>query len=90
MSGYYKFTQNKRCEYFPCHKGADEDTFNCLFCYCPLYLMNQDCGGNFKILKDGIKDCSDCTVPHGKNGYEKINAVLVRAIENLKHQNLSD
>jgi Zn-finger protein len=21
----------------PCHAGADPDTFNCLFCFCPLY-----------------------------------------------------
>ena len=34
MSEYYKFFQNKKCEYFPCHKGIPEEDFNCLFCYC--------------------------------------------------------
>ena len=26
----YKFFQNKKCEYFPCHEKANCDTFNCL------------------------------------------------------------
>ena len=32
----YDFFQHKACEYFPCHQGADPETFSCLFCYCPL------------------------------------------------------
>ena len=43
MSEYYKFFQNKKCEYFPCHKGIPEEDFNCLFCYCPLYTLGK-CG----------------------------------------------
>ena len=31
----YDFFQHKACEYFPCHQGADPETFSCLFCYCP-------------------------------------------------------
>ena len=41
MSEYYKFFQNKKCEYFPCHKGIPEEDFNCLFCYCPLYTRSN-------------------------------------------------
>jgi len=67
----HKFIQNKACKYFPCHKTDDLENFNCLFCYCPLYFID-DCGGNKKYF-DGIKDCSDCLVPHGKKGYEIIN-----------------
>ena len=26
----YDFFQNKECEYFPCHAGADPENFNCL------------------------------------------------------------
>ncbi len=70
MSENYKFTQNKKCEYFPCHKVDDEALFNCLFCFCPLYMLKDKCGGNFKYSSNGIKDCSDCTLPHGKNGYK--------------------
>ena len=35
---------HKKCEYFPCHKGADPEDFNCLFCYCPLYALGDKCG----------------------------------------------
>jgi len=71
MSENYKKFQHKNCEYFPCHKNVDEDVFNCLFCYCPLYMLKDKCGGNFKYSHD-IKDCSGCTIPHGANGYEFI------------------
>ena len=60
----YKFFQNKACEYFPCHQGADPERFNCLFCFCPLYALGEKCGGNFRYTEGGIKDCSDCRVPH--------------------------
>ena len=68
----YQFFQNKECEYFPCHKGAQEETFNCLFCYCPLYAFGDGCGGNFSYTEEGIKDCSACLVPHRKENYERI------------------
>ena len=38
--------------------------FNCLFCYCPLYMLGRKCGGNFTYLESGVKDCSECLVPH--------------------------
>ena len=62
-SRFCGFVQNRACEYFPCHKTNDPDHFNCLFCYCPLYRM-ENCGGNPTYLSNGIKDCSNCTVPH--------------------------
>lgn len=71
MSKYYKFFQNNKCEFFPCHKTNDLKNFNCLFCFCPLYALTDKCGGNFKYTKD-IKDCSDCSIPHGNNGYKFI------------------
>ena len=71
MSENYKFSQHKKCEYFPCHKGVKEEEFNCLFCYCPLYMLKDQCGGNFKYYK-GIKDCSDCTITHRPRGYEHV------------------
>ena len=39
MSQNYSYFAHKECEYFPCHKGADPENFNCLFCYCPLYAL---------------------------------------------------
>ena len=47
---HFKFFQNKKCEYFPCHKTKNEEDFNCLFCYCPLYALGDKCGGNFKYI----------------------------------------
>ena len=69
MSENYKFSQNNKCEYFPCHKVENKDDFNCLFCFCPLYLLKNKCGGNFKYTND-FKDCSDCKIPHSKGAYK--------------------
>ncbi len=71
MKNSSKFFNNKDCEYFPCHKVANNDEFNCLFCYCPLYLKTE-CVGNPKYLDNGIKDCSSCLVPHQPQNYELI------------------
>lgn len=68
----YKFFSNTKCEYFPCHKTNDLENFNCLFCYCPLYALKDKCGGNFKYTEKGIKDCSNCTLPHKRNNFEYI------------------
>lgn len=80
MSENYKFNQHLKCEFFPCHKTEDKEKFNCLFCYCPLYMLGADCGGNFKE-NHGIKDCSDCMIPHGPNGYDYIMSKMKDVIE---------
>ena len=70
--GSYRFFQNKECAYFPCHKGANPETFNCLFCYCPLYALGDKCGGAFTYTEKGIKDCSACLKPHRPESYDTI------------------
>ena len=79
---HYAFFQNLDCEYFPCHRTKQPKQFNCLFCYCPLYFLDGECGGNFVILDNGIKDCSACMLPHQKNSYgyiiEKISETMDR------------
>ena len=70
MDNSYKFFSNKECKYYPCHKSDDD--INCLFCFCPLYSMGDKCGGNFKILSNGIKDCSECTKTHKRDGYDYV------------------
>jgi Zn-finger protein len=81
MSENYKFVQNPKCEYFPCHKVEDKENFNCLFCYCPLYALKSKCGGNFKYAY-GIKDCSDCRIPHVKGkGYDYIRSRIEDILE---------
>ncbi len=71
MKNSFCYFENTQCEYFPCHKSAGE-YFNCMFCYCPLYALGDQCGGNFRYTAEGIKDCSDCLIPHSENGYEYI------------------
>ncbi len=68
----YKFFSHKKCEWFPCHDVEWKDDFNCLFCYCPLYALGEKCGGNPKFLDNGVKDCSQCLLPHKRSGYEHI------------------
>ncbi|HBG2309885.1 TPA: cysteine-rich small domain-containing protein, partial [Clostridioides difficile] len=66
------FFNHKDCEFFPCHKTNKPEEFNCLFCYCPLYALGENCGGNFKYTDKGIKDCSSCILPHKKDNYNYI------------------
>ncbi|MCC0683905.1 cysteine-rich small domain-containing protein [Clostridioides sp. ZZV15-6383] len=72
MGENYKFFNHKNCEFFPCHKTNKPEEFNCLFCYCPLYALGENCGGNFKYTDKGIKDCSSCMLPHKKDNYNYI------------------
>ena len=84
----YDFFQHRQCEYFPCHDGADPETFSCLFCYCPLYALGDQCGGNFCYTENGIKDCSQCLLPHIQNHYdvimERMNDVMELAKKDEK------
>jgi len=70
-TGSCRFFENRGCEYWPCHRL---ERINCLFCFCPLYTL--DCGGNWKLTDGGIKDCSDCLIPHGEGGYDYVIARL--------------
>ncbi len=77
----YDFFQNRECEYFPCHKGADPETFSCLFCYCPLYALGDKCGGSFTYTESGVKDCSNCLRPHMRENYDCICNCMNKLIE---------
>jgi len=79
MSENFKFNQNSKCEYFPCHKGIEEDKFNCLFCYCPLYMLKDKCGGSF-TYEYGVKSCMNCTLPHGEQGYDHVMSKMKEVI----------
>ena len=90
MKNCYRFFQNTECEYFPCHKVADPEKFNCMFCYCPLYALGDNCGGNFTYTENGVKDCSACLVPHRPDSYDhvtsKFSALAELAKENRKEK----
>lgn len=74
---------NKDCQYFPCHTKADPENFNCLFCYCPIYTLGKACGGNFRYMASGVKDCSQCLLPHSPGGYEYIMKNFGRILEQM-------
>lgn len=80
MSNHYKCFSHRECEFYPCHKGADPDHFNCLFCYCPLYLLGTECGGAYRILENGVKDCSACLFPHQPENYDAVVQKLQQKI----------
>ena len=82
----YDFFQNKACEYFPCHQCADTEKFSCLFCYCPLYALGDQCGGSFTYTKEGVKDCSNCLIPHRRENYERIMEKMGAVIELAKRK----
>lgn len=83
---HFSFFSNKECEYFPCHKVADPENFNCLFCYCPLYALGEKCGGNFKITEKGIKDCTDCQLPHKRKNYGYVTGKYQELAELIQKQ----
>lgn len=84
----YSFFSHKSCEFFPCHETNDPDNFNCLFCYCPLYVLGDKCGGNFIRTNTGVKDCSRCRLPHerGSFGYVTENFSRIQTAMSLAEQ----
>ena len=81
---HYAFFQNRDCEYFPCHETKHPADFNCLFCYCPLYTLGSRCGGSFKYLENGVKDCSGCLLPHGRGSYSYVVSKFPELMELAK------
>jgi len=71
-SEQYKYFSHTACEYFPCHPEADRENFNCLFCYCPLYVLGERCGGQFTLLPNGMKNCTGCLFPHRRENYPAV------------------
>ncbi|MBQ8586367.1 MAG: helix-turn-helix domain-containing protein [Butyricicoccus sp.] len=90
MGKHFSYYFNRECEYFPCHLSADPENFNCLFCYCPLYVLGDQCGGTFVYLENGFKDCSLCLFPHLRENYGKIidryQEILTRMPERRQHK----
>lgn len=76
-----KFFQNRRCEYFPCHK-ISADTLNCLFCFCPLYYAL--CPGKPRYIDvngSQVKDCSECDYPHRPENFGALLEALKQALK---------
>ena len=83
------FFSNRACKYFPCHEGVAEEDFNCLFCYCPLYALGPDCGGNFTYTDKGRKNCKECNVPHVRDNGVKLVADHYAQLAELARRELA-
>lgn len=81
---HYAFFQHRDCEFFPCHKTQHPEDFNCLFCYCPLYALGKDCGGNFCYTDAGIKSCEGCLLPHRRENYDRIVARFDEIVRRMR------
>ena len=86
----YSFFQNKNCEYFPCHKTDSPEEFNCLFCYCPLYALGRKCGGSFRYNEKGVKDCTNCLVPHRRENYAYVTGRYSEIMELVRAQDAAN
>lgn len=80
MKASYRFFNNAKCAFFPCHQGLKHEDFNCLFCFCPLYFF-ETCGGNPTYTPQGIKDCSSCTWPHIPENYDAMVEAIQKALQ---------
>ena len=49
-------------------------------------VLGEGCGGNFKITENGVKDCSDCMVPHKRGNYDYICSRFKEIVELTKEQ----
>ena len=78
MGFSHRFFENRECRYYPCHDGLEQ--LNCLFCFCPLYHM-EDCPGQYEYkLSRGrmVKSCMGCSYPHRPENYEAIMRLLAK------------
>ena len=82
MKNSFYYFENRDCQYYPCHKEMAE--MNCLFCYCPLYALGDKCGGNFRMTETGIKDCTNCQLPHKAQNYGYVTGKYSELAELMK------
>ncbi|NBH13771.1 metal-binding protein [Lachnospiraceae bacterium] len=79
MENSYKYFKNEDCQYYPCHRNMQGESFNCLFCFCPMNPYADCLGAPAYIVSSAgnrIKDCSGCTFPHEPQHYEAIMEFL--------------
>lgn len=74
---HYAYFSNRECEYFPCHKGADPENFNCLFCYCPLYVLGGiAAAANLSISRMDTKIAANVCFPICGKIMEQLQSVM--------------
>jgi len=75
LENSYKYFENRDCAFYPCH---DMEEINCLFCFCPLYEMEECPGDPVYAEHDGkrVRICNDCRYPHDAVNYEDVMELL--------------
>ena len=81
-----RYFRNEACPYFPCHPTGEGGYFNCLFCYCPLYALGDECGGRFYYAENGVKCCDNCTIPHERENYGYVMEGAAKLCERMKRK----
>ncbi len=80
------FFRNEACDYFPCHSGISREDFNCMLCYCPLYLLGRECGGDFEYTKSGVKSCMKCTRPHDPKRWDEMMEAMKNVVRRVREE----
>ena len=85
MSEHYKFFPEQALRILSVPQDQEHGHIQLPFlCYCPLYALGENCGGNYKYLENGIKDCSNCLVPHSPKGYDYVTSKYSEILELAK------
>ena len=51
-----------------------------------LYCLGRECGGNFRYLENGVKDCSNCLIPHRRDSYGYITARFTKIVKAMQER----
>jgi Zn-finger protein len=49
-------------------------------------MLGDKCGGNYTYMENGIKNCTDCMVPHSRNAVQYIIKRWAGIAERAKKQ----
>lgn len=72
IEGKIQIGPNFDCEFYPCHKEAE----NCTFCYCPFYPCGDSSTGGQWIKGKNIWSCQNCDWIHKKDTVEYLKPRL--------------
>ena len=66
---HYSFFSNRECEYFHAIKGQIRKISTVYSATARCMLFGDKCGGIFRYTENGIKDCTNCQLPHKRKNY---------------------
>jgi Zn-finger protein len=50
-------------------------------------MLGEACGGSFTYTEKGVKDCSNCLLPHSDIGYDHITGHFSQIVETMQKDN---